>query len=353
MSREDRPPFSDGDESAESCEISSSTIAAVPLAAASHEASSGDVRNLPRETDILLGRGRPYQDFHGNRMMLQIVAQYKDEYATTPRERKRQVAEKILDEVLRNGTRFLRRTQTADGTGMWEEVDRNAAFDKIWHALRSKSRVRKAQRSVQSEPAPQPASAPSASRTPTVEDLVQDILVNLSQATQASHQLLRAVAAPIALYQPLQSSVLGLSHANGLPSVVSAQPQIQRSIDMMLRQLLLGRIPALPVASRPAPFLSVAGLGTQFGFPGLSFPEQHRAEVQNASVSPSYPGMRIPQIATGATPLSIVAHAAAAGSVTQSGAPFGGVGDQQQALLQAVSTLTQALQKASALPPPP
>ena len=98
--------------------------------------------NGPRKRDVLLGRGKPFQNFSGNRRMLRIVSQFKGEYAARPRDQKRLYVETALEAVLKDGARFLRRVDVADGTHRWEEVDRTAAAEKVWHVLRSKGEGR-------------------------------------------------------------------------------------------------------------------------------------------------------------------------------------------------------------------
>jgi len=106
--------------------------------------------NGPRKRDVLLGRGKPFQNFSGNRRMLRIVSQFKGEYASRPRDQKRLYVETALEAVLKDGARFLRRVEVGDGSHRWEEVDRAAAAEKVWHVLRSKgeSKSRKAKRAA-------------------------------------------------------------------------------------------------------------------------------------------------------------------------------------------------------------
>jgi hypothetical protein len=90
----------------------------------------------PSANDILLGRGRPFQTSSGNKRMHEIISKYKAQYAAHPRDQKRLFVETVLEAILKDGTRFLRRVETGDGSGLWEEVDRSTASEKVWHALR-------------------------------------------------------------------------------------------------------------------------------------------------------------------------------------------------------------------------
>jgi len=95
--------------------------------------------NGPRKCDVLMGRGKPFQNFPGNKRMVRIVSQFRGEYALKPRDQKRLYVETALDAVLKDGARFLRRVEVGDGSHRWEEVGRAAAAEKVWNALRSKA----------------------------------------------------------------------------------------------------------------------------------------------------------------------------------------------------------------------
>jgi hypothetical protein len=129
--------------------------------------------NGPRKKDVLLGRGKPFQNFSGNRRMLRIVSQFKSQYAAKPRDQKRLYVETALEAVLKDGARFLRRVETAEGSHKWEEVDRAAAAEKVWHVLRSKGEARSKKIRHTSEPGddhvqldyPLPSTFPTAGNT--------------------------------------------------------------------------------------------------------------------------------------------------------------------------------------------
>jgi hypothetical protein len=103
---------------------------------ANHEESDVRVEN-PLPSDILLGRGRPFQSHHGNQRMLQIVASHKEKYSSEKREKRRAIAEQIIDTLLRSGARFLKRVE---GETYWEIVGSDVAYEKVSHVLRSKKR---------------------------------------------------------------------------------------------------------------------------------------------------------------------------------------------------------------------
>jgi hypothetical protein len=113
----------------------------LPDAIVSYEANdyeeSGVRIENPLPSDIILGRGKPFQSHHGNQRMLQIVASHKEKYSSEKREKRRAIAEQILDSLLGSGARFLKRVE---GETYWEIVGRKIAFEKVSHVLRSKKR---------------------------------------------------------------------------------------------------------------------------------------------------------------------------------------------------------------------
>jgi hypothetical protein len=91
----------------------------------------------PSSQDILLGRGKPFQNHPGNKRMLTIVDKYKRRYFCEKRDKKREIVEEVLAVIAKNGGRFLKRTE--DGQ-YWVQVGHAVCFEKIGHALRSKVR---------------------------------------------------------------------------------------------------------------------------------------------------------------------------------------------------------------------
>ncbi|KAL3925509.1 MAG: hypothetical protein SGARI_005829, partial [Bacillariaceae sp.] len=94
----------------------------------------------PKNNDILFGRGKPFQNHPGNRKMLGLIDQYKQQYAESPRDRKRPIVEEIIGMLTTDGGRFLKRYSEDVNSNWWVEVTRQVAFDKVSHAFRSRSR---------------------------------------------------------------------------------------------------------------------------------------------------------------------------------------------------------------------
>ena len=103
---------------------------------ATNQGETGSNTFRPRPNDVLLGRGRRFHASKGNIRMWNIVCKHKREYNKKRREEKKGFAEVVLDEILEDGTRFLRRID--DGKAKedrWEEVERSVALHKVWHVV--------------------------------------------------------------------------------------------------------------------------------------------------------------------------------------------------------------------------
>lgn len=108
----------------------------------------------PRQSDVLLGRGVPFQDFFGNVQLMQYVNLYKMEYAATSIiGRKSAICKEIVTLTNEKGGRFLRRTNAGEGDE-WEEASLKEAVEKVGHLLRRrpKSPLKLDQESVNVRP---------------------------------------------------------------------------------------------------------------------------------------------------------------------------------------------------------
>jgi hypothetical protein len=80
----------------------------------------------PNEYDVLLGRGRPYQDFSGNQYLIKLVDVIRNCYTgTNDRQEKRYLAMSVLAQIESKGGRFLKRI----GPRSTSEADADAVAD--------------------------------------------------------------------------------------------------------------------------------------------------------------------------------------------------------------------------------
>eukprot|EP00934_Nitzschia_sp_Nitz4_P001460 Nitzschia sp. Nitz4//scaffold38_size140716//56163//59474//NITZ4_003140-RA/size140716-processed-gene-0.31-mRNA-1//1//CDS//3329550057//1460//frame0 len=91
----------------------------------------------PDSLDVLVGRGRPYQEFPGNVRLSAVIEECAGSYGkSTEKLEKTVISLQIVQKMKESGTRFLRRTSVG-----WEVVDDVIAREKVVQALRI--RVRK------------------------------------------------------------------------------------------------------------------------------------------------------------------------------------------------------------------
>ena len=95
--------------------------------------------------DVLFGRGSGPNDHEGNIRFRQLVAERKDEYlATNHRQTKAKIAREIVDLILADHGRFLKKVENADaqelgipkGLDAWIIVDDDTVMEKAKQALR-------------------------------------------------------------------------------------------------------------------------------------------------------------------------------------------------------------------------
>lgn len=82
---------------------------------------------FPQENDVLLGRGRPYQEYPGNRKLAMIINQRKEEYKASGKLRKTELTNIILQDIKVSGGRFLKKS---DDGKFWVVVSDEIAREK-------------------------------------------------------------------------------------------------------------------------------------------------------------------------------------------------------------------------------
>ena len=108
-------------------------------------ASAGSTIDNPRDEDVLLGRGKPFQTHQGNVSLNSYIQQHKLQYQSAKKADKRRIGQTILSEFQRRGVRFLKRVDESPGAPspfppsssvLWLQVSDDEAIDKICHTLR-------------------------------------------------------------------------------------------------------------------------------------------------------------------------------------------------------------------------
>jgi hypothetical protein len=86
------------------------------------------------EEDVLCGRGKGANNFIGNRRFRELVMNFRETYANSPRRAdKRSICRKIIDTVHGRQGRFLSKNEI---DGQWVELDRPKILIKVSQALR-------------------------------------------------------------------------------------------------------------------------------------------------------------------------------------------------------------------------
>ncbi len=97
----------------------------------------------PESTDVLFGRGKPYQGHCGNQKLREIVENYKGAYMGSRRYDKLAIAEEIVKGIQGGrwgeAGRFLRRAENGDD--FWVVAPDEEAREKVSHALRGKKKT--------------------------------------------------------------------------------------------------------------------------------------------------------------------------------------------------------------------
>jgi hypothetical protein len=106
----------------------------------------GPYVSTPNGDDVMLGRGVSVTNWPGNVRFRELIGNWKVEYTQTGRHyTKKVIADRIYQEILRRGGRFLRQIDSPEeagsiavpsGTKAWLIVDESVAIRKIKQALR-------------------------------------------------------------------------------------------------------------------------------------------------------------------------------------------------------------------------
>ncbi|KAL3908403.1 MAG: hypothetical protein SGARI_003077 [Bacillariaceae sp.] len=87
---------------------------------------------IPTNVDVLLGRGRPFQEHSGNLRCNFVVVAAMEEYEKVSRNNKTAIARNVISKIKAYGGRFLKQID-----GQWQEVDDAESLKKISHSFRT------------------------------------------------------------------------------------------------------------------------------------------------------------------------------------------------------------------------
>ena len=107
-----------------------------PTEDSSTQQSSTASLEAPSSRDVLLGRGKPYQDFAGNIFFGQLIDQYLERHNAAQKFEKTIISMSIVQTIRNRNGRFLKKNKD---TGLWDVVSDDVARDKVAHAFRTKT----------------------------------------------------------------------------------------------------------------------------------------------------------------------------------------------------------------------
>lgn len=93
--------------------------------------------DYPSRRDVLMGRGKPYQEYPGNLLLSDMIEGRKEEYQRVDRFQKICISIEIANMMKEQGSRFLARDKETDG---WVEADESVVREKISSAFRTTSK---------------------------------------------------------------------------------------------------------------------------------------------------------------------------------------------------------------------
>jgi hypothetical protein len=95
--------------------------------------------DYPCETDVLFGRGRSYQEYHGNLRLAAVVDYFRQVHVQSDRATKTAISKQVVRLIQIGGGRFLERTIAMNGG--WVAVSDSVAREKVSHSFRTKFKI--------------------------------------------------------------------------------------------------------------------------------------------------------------------------------------------------------------------
>lgn len=97
------------------------------------EKTDEGVIKCPSANDVLLGRGKPYQEYLGNSRMNEMIDERREAYQAASKIQKTAFRDAVLKLIQDSNGRFLKKSD--EDENLWVEVGENVARDKISHSF--------------------------------------------------------------------------------------------------------------------------------------------------------------------------------------------------------------------------
>jgi hypothetical protein len=91
----------------------------------------------PSDNDVLLGRGKPFQEWPGNMQLSNIIDMHRKSYDESDRAQKTAISRDVVQIIKGLNGRFL---QLNKATGHWEEFSDAVAREKVGSGFRKKTK---------------------------------------------------------------------------------------------------------------------------------------------------------------------------------------------------------------------
>ena len=145
----------------------------------------------PTDLDVISQQGTAFWDHRGNQLLLSLVERDRNKYFKLPHgdSRKRSISEGIVDELTRDGGRFLRRHQHY-GELSWTKISKHAAIEKVRSAF---SHIRPSMDQKESHSVISPKSWPNHRDQQLVTDSSNKETVVNHVATESEYEKLEVV----------------------------------------------------------------------------------------------------------------------------------------------------------------
>jgi hypothetical protein len=97
-----------------------------------------DVLDYPRSTDVLFGRGKPFQEYPGNIQFGELIQKYWKLHQQSDRFEKCTISVQIVQHARASGVRFLKKNDSGQGrVGGWIPVNDKVARERVSHTMRN------------------------------------------------------------------------------------------------------------------------------------------------------------------------------------------------------------------------
>lgn len=223
---------------------------------------------IPTHSDVIFGKGKPFQMHSGNRRMHRIASAHKASYLASKHD-KILIADMVLQLIKNSGSEPVRFLKRGDDGELWIEVGDYEARQKVRHALRfTKTKKPEPERSSSSVPEQKAASASLPVKKPSIPAVK-------APPTVSSTNILRQFSLDSSLRnEVLSASVLPVARASSINPAFLPTASLPWGPSLRMHGGLLNNIGGSLVTGYPLPptmpRTMVSGIVPSYGMVGAS-----------------------------------------------------------------------------------